>query len=75
MGPRLTGWGRGKGRSMAKYLCWGSMGTAGLLLVLFLADMIIGKPFSGLSITVDVLGALASGIVGYVSWEASRDLH
>jgi hypothetical protein len=61
-------------RSMAKYLCWGSLGTAGLLLVLFIADLVIKKPFSGLDPVVDVLGALASGLVGYVSWEAARDL-
>jgi hypothetical protein len=59
---------------MAKYLCWGSLGTAGLLLVLFIADLVIQKPFSGLSPSVDILGVLACGIVGYVAWEATRDL-
>ena len=59
---------------MGKYLCFGSMGVAGLMLVLFIADLTIGKPFSKIDSWVDILGAVASGIVGYLSWEAYRDL-
>ncbi len=59
---------------MAKYLCWGSMGVSGLTLVLFLLDLIIKHPFGGLDRTVDVLGTLACGILGYLSWDAFRDL-
>jgi len=59
---------------MGKYLCWGSLGIAGLLFVAFILDVIIKKPFDGISTTVDVLGALCCGIVGYLAWEALRDL-
>jgi hypothetical protein len=63
-----------KGLFMEKWLCWGSMGAAGLLLLLFLLDMVAGIPFSGVSPTVDVFGILASGLVLYLAWDASRDL-
>ncbi len=62
-----------KGKSMGKYLCWGSLGISGFMLLLFLADLVVKKPFSGIDPVVDILGVLASGIVGYLSWEASRD--
>jgi len=62
-----------KGLFMEKWLCWGSMGAAGLLLLLFLLDMVIQIPFSGISPTVDVFGILASGLVLYLAWDASKD--
>ena len=31
-----------KGLSMEKWLCWGSMGTSGFLLLLFLLDIVLG---------------------------------
>ena len=36
-----------KGLFMEKWMCWGSMGVAGLLLVLFLLDMIFGVLHEG----------------------------
>lgn len=59
---------------MEKWMCWGSLGTAGLVLVLFLIDLFANMPFGGLSKTVDVLGILACGLVAYISWNALRDL-
>jgi hypothetical protein len=59
---------------MDKWLCWGSMGVAGLLLLLFILDMFLGLPFGGISKVVDVFGVLASGVVLYLAWDASRDL-
>jgi hypothetical protein len=59
---------------MDKWLCWGSMGVAGLLLLLFLLDIPLGIPFGGISTVVDVFGILASGLVLYLAWDASRDL-
>jgi hypothetical protein len=60
--------------TMDKWLCWASMGVAGLLLLLFLLDMFLGMPFGGISKVVDVFGVLASGVVLYLAWDASRDL-
>jgi hypothetical protein len=63
-----------KGLSMEKWLCWGSMGVAGVLLLLFLLDLFLNFPFGGLSKFVDVLAVLACGIVLYLSWDAFKDL-
>ena len=63
-----------KGLSMEKWLCWGSMGVAGILFVLFLLDLLTGFPFSGVNATVDIFSMIASAIVLYLAWDASRDL-
>jgi hypothetical protein len=61
-------------QTMDKWLCWGSMGVAGLLLLLFLLDLIFKIPFGQISIAVDIVGILASGVVLYLAWDAMRDL-
>jgi hypothetical protein len=63
-----------KGLPMEKWLCWGSMGVAGLMLLLFLLDLFVKVPFGGVSIFVDILSILCSGVVLYLGWDASRDL-
>jgi hypothetical protein len=63
-----------KGLSMEKWLCWGSMGVSGFLLLLFFLDIIAQFPFGRLSPIVDVFGILACGAVLYLGWDASRDL-
>jgi hypothetical protein len=63
-----------KGLSMEKWLCWGSMGISGFLLLLFLLDIALQFPFGRLSPIVDVFGILACGLVLYLGWDASRDL-
>jgi hypothetical protein len=63
-----------KGLFMEKWLCWGSMGVAGLLLVLFLVDAVASVPFGGVNVFVDVFGILASGLVLYLAYDAFRDL-
>lgn len=60
---------------MEKGLCYGAMGISALMLVIFLIDLVAGFPFGGSPFAVvDVFGVLASGIVGYLAWNASRDL-
>ena len=59
---------------MEKWLCWASMGVAGLLLLLFLLDLIVGIPFSKIDIIVNIIGILACGIVLYLAWDAYRDV-
>jgi hypothetical protein len=60
---------------MDKILCYGSLGVAILMLLVFLLDLVVGAPFGGGKfVTVDVLGLLASGIVVYLGWNASKDL-
>src|SRR5262245_40206809 len=62
-----------KGIFMEKWLCFGSMGVAGLLLLLFLLDIALGFPF-GRTIVVDVFGILVSGLVLYLAYDAFKDL-
>ena len=63
-----------KGLFMEKWFCWGSMGVAGLLLLLFLLDLFLGFPFGGISKGVDVLIILSCGVVLYLAYDAFRDL-
>ena len=63
-----------KGLSMEKWLCWVSMGVAGLLFLLFALDLGLGFPFSQVSTLVDILGIVTSGIVLYLAWDAYKDL-
>ena len=63
-----------KGLFMERWLCWGSMGVAGLLLLLFLLDILLKVPFGGMSLIVDVFGVIASGLVFYLAWDAFKDL-
>jgi hypothetical protein len=68
-----------KGRAMEKILCYGSLGIAILMMLVFLLDMVAGVPFAPPGDDnpfsfVDFLGFLASGIVAYLAWNASKDL-
>jgi hypothetical protein len=68
-----------KGFSMEKWLCWGAIGVAGVMGLLFLLDFFVGQkmgfPFGKISPFVDILGILSCGIVGYLGWDALQDLH
>jgi hypothetical protein len=75
----VTAVGLWKGRAMDKILCYGSLGVAILLMLIFLLDLVVGVPFSPKDgdnpfSFVDVLGFLASGIVAYLAFNASKDL-
>jgi hypothetical protein len=59
---------------MEKWLCWGSLGVSGILLLLFLLDMIIGIPFGGIDWIVNIIGIIACGLVGYLAFESFKDL-
>jgi hypothetical protein len=63
-----------KGLAMEKWLCWGSLGVAGLMLLLFILDVATGIPFGGLSKVVDILGIIASAVLVYLAWDALQDL-
>jgi hypothetical protein len=62
-----------RGQFMEKWMCWGSMGVAGLLLLLFLLDIFLFVPFNAGWI-VDGAGILACGVVLYLAYDAFRDL-
>ena len=67
-----------KGLSMEKWLCWASMGVAGLMLLLFVLDVAVGMPFGGGALSgmkiVDIIGILMSALLLYMSWDALRGL-
>jgi uncharacterized membrane protein len=59
---------------MEKVLCWVAMAVSGLMLILFILDVAIKFPFGQTSVVVDILGVIACGVVGYLSWDAMKDL-
>jgi hypothetical protein len=59
---------------MEKWLCWGSLGVAGLLLLLFLLDLVLGFPFGGIDWYINILGMIACGLTGYLAWESFREI-
>lgn len=63
---------------MEKWLCWGSLGVAGLMLLLFGLDLAVGVPFGGTSLSgmrmVDAIGVIMSALLLYMSWDALRGL-
>ncbi len=63
-----------KGLSMEKWFCWGAMGVAGLLLLLFVLDLVMGIPFGGIWKGVDIVFIVASALVLYLAFDAFRDL-
>ncbi len=65
-----------RGAAMEKNLCIASMSVAGLLLLLFVLDVIVGIPFGGGStfLVIDIVGIVAGLILLYLSWNALRDL-
>lgn len=64
----------GKGSSMEKWLCWGALGTSGLVGLLFLLDLIVKFPFAGASKSLDIIVILAAGLIAYLSWDTLREI-
>lgn len=61
--------------AMEKALCYGALGVAALMLLLFVLDIATGIPFgSGPFITYDILGLIAAGIIGYLGFSSLKDL-
>ncbi|CAN5165709.1 hypothetical protein BH11PLA2_BH11PLA2_43080 [soil metagenome] len=60
---------------MEKGMCYGALAVAGLMAILFLLDLLIGKPFGGgeAFMMVDIFGLLAALCVGYIGYNALRD--
>jgi hypothetical protein len=67
---------RGSGRmatNLGKNLIFGSFGVAGFVAILALLDIILGVPFAH-STTMDILFLLSAAIVGYLGWDAFKDM-
>ncbi len=64
-----------RGWVMDKKLCIGALVVAGVMLLLFLLDLIVGLPFGGGSfLAIDIIGLLASGILIYLAASTLREL-
>jgi hypothetical protein len=69
-----------RGVVMEKNLCIASMSVAGLLLLLFVLDLVLGYPFSGgvpfnaVFLMIDIIGIVAGGLLLYLSWNALKDV-
>lgn len=60
---------------MEKGLCYGALGVAAVMLVVFVLDLVAGFPFGGSPfIVLDVVGIIAAGVVGYLAFNAAQDL-
>ena len=59
---------------MEKWLCWGSLGAAGIFLLLLLLDLILAIPFGRVNLLADIFGMIACALVGYLAWESYKEL-
>jgi len=59
---------------MEKWMCLATIGVAGLLLLVFAADLALKIPFGGLSPVVDILSIFAAGLIAYLGWDSYREL-
>jgi len=59
--------------NLPKNLVFASFGAAGLVSVLAIIDLITKFPFAG-SMLMDILFLISSAIVGYLAWDAYKDL-
>jgi hypothetical protein len=66
-----------KGWAMEKYMCYGALGVAVVMFLVFLLDLLTGFPFGGSEgdfILADIFGMLTAAVVAYLAYNASRDL-
>ena len=59
---------------MSKALTIVGMVVAGLVGLVFLLDLAVSFPFDRASIVMDVDALVAAGLLGYLSWDAMRDV-
>ena len=64
---------------MEKWMCFATLGAAALMLLVFLLDLLVGIPFGGSNganpfSVVDIFGIFASLLVGYLGFNALRDV-
>ena len=58
---------------MSKALTIFGMVVAGLVALLFLADLAAGVPFSRASTVMDIGALVGAVVLGYLAWDAYRD--
>jgi hypothetical protein len=50
------------------------MVVAGLVGLVFLLDLVAGIPFGGASMMMNIGAIIGAAILGYLSWDAMRDI-
>ena len=63
-------------KDLPKRVVVASMVVAGLVAIASILDLVMGIPFSGSGNTsmMDILFLVCAAIVGYLSWDAFKDL-
>lgn len=63
-------------KDLPKQAVIGSMVVAAIVALLAIADLVVGIPFSGSEHTflMDILFLVCAAIVGYLAWDAFKDL-
>jgi hypothetical protein len=59
--------------NLSKNMIFASFGIAGFVALLAMLDLILKVPFAG-SMVMDILFILSAAIVGYLGWDAYKDL-
>jgi hypothetical protein len=60
---------------MEKAMCYGAMGVAALMALLFVLDVVAEFPFGGGPfITFDIIGLICAVIIGYLGFNSLKDL-
>lgn len=57
-----------------KLLCWMAMIVAGLVVLIFLVDLILGMPFGRASLLLDILFVIGAALVLWQGIETNRQL-
>jgi hypothetical protein len=60
--------------NLSKNMVFASFGVAGFVALLAVLDVILAFPFAG-SMTMDILFILSAAIVGYLAWDAYKDMN
>lgn len=60
---------------MSKALTIFGMVVAALVGLMFAVDLAVGIPFDGASSIMDIGAIIAAAILGYLGWDALREIH
>ncbi len=58
---------------MPKYLTYFGLASAGLIGVIFLLDLILGWPFKGASLLMDVIFIVCAAVLAFLSWTTMKE--
>lgn len=64
-------------KDLPKNVVVASMAVSGLVALLAIADLALGVPFAGMEHTMimDIMFIICAAIVGYLGWDALKDMN